>query len=92
MRIKHLPTLILLLTFSVFVQAENGYDLWLRYNRIDNHEILKTYTQTVGQVTVLGSSNTIDVIRIEIDNALSGLLGTTISVANAVSENTGLMS
>lgn len=65
---------------SISIDAENGYDLWLRYVPVDNAALLKTYHEQVASIAVLGNSETTQVIREEFKNGLSGLLNDKIIV------------
>ena len=38
-------TIIAIITLSQVVSAENGYDLWLRYNRLGDKSIEKEYAK-----------------------------------------------
>ncbi len=81
---KTIITLITVFLFSGAVLADDGYDLWLKYNRIDDAALIQSYTGTVTSVVVEGSSQTADIGRRELTKALSGLLGKNIPAANAV--------
>ncbi len=68
----------LLLLYSVFaleVYSESGYRLWLRYDRVDNPALLKTYSGYIKAVFTSGSSPTLDIAYDELKNGLQGLLG-----------------
>ncbi|MBN2210091.1 MAG: hypothetical protein JW709_01730 [Sedimentisphaerales bacterium] len=56
-------------------QAEDGYDLWLRYRLIDNAERLKNHQQTAVSIVAAGDSPTMTVAVEELHRGLSGLLG-----------------
>ncbi len=59
--------------------AENGYDLWLRYQPIENQEILAKYQSVLQSFSIDGDSETIEIIRIELQRGLSGLLNSEIA-------------
>lgn len=67
--------ILLLLVLSVKTQAEDGYDLWLRYVPIKDKHLLKTYQNQVKGLVISGNSTTTDAIRNELQQGLSGLLG-----------------
>ncbi len=85
------PVLMLLLAClaasSAWAQPapEDGYRLWLRYDRIDADEVLAEYRAVLSGVHVAGSSPTVDAIRRELSIGLGGLLGAD------VPEGTGLL-
>jgi alpha-glucuronidase len=55
--------------------AEDGYRLWLRYDKIENTTKLKEYTALIKAIVVEKESPTIQVAQKELSMALSGLLG-----------------
>lgn len=57
------------------VHAEDGYRLWLRYDKIKNHQLLHNYRNQISNVIFLDSSTTADVAKAELQKGLSGLLG-----------------
>jgi len=64
-----------LLIMAIPAKAEDGYDLWLRYNRIADHDKIKTYQRAIASVLIAGESATLDVAQRELSLALTGLLG-----------------
>lgn len=54
--------------------AEDGYRLWLRYDRIDDNALLDRYNNAISGWMVQGNSPEIKVISKEIDMGLDGLL------------------
>lgn len=63
--------------------AEDGYELWLRYTRIEDEKKIQEYNSTVTSVIIKGDSPTIQAIREEINAAFAGLLGK----KNIISDN-----
>ncbi len=81
-----LPSISLLLVFCLFftsVQAEDGYELWLRYRRIDNEQVLNAYRSQIYGFSMEGSSPTIEAAKKELATGLSGLLDKPIATGNA---------
>ncbi len=70
-------TLFLLSFTSIW--AEDGHDLWLRYNLIEDSTVLNSYQNQITGWTIIGSSPTTELIRAEIEVGLSGLLGKDLS-------------
>lgn len=68
-----LSALILLIYQKTTAQA--GYELWLRYDRIQNEERLENYRNAIKSFTVEGQSETLEIIRKELSEALTDLLG-----------------
>ncbi len=66
--------LLLFLICSV-ARAEDGYRLWLRYDKVDDPALLETYRQTISSLYIPGRSNTEKIIAHELKKNLSGLLG-----------------
>lgn len=65
----------LLLSLSFHVTADNGYRLWLRYDRIADQPTRDAYATLLKSYYAQGNSKTIDIIRKEFDLALPSLLG-----------------
>ena len=78
--------LICLFLFSK-IHAENGYNLWLRYNLIENSSILNIYRTSITGISLLGNSQTIQAARDELKMGLEGLLGKQPVFQNAIESN-----
>ena len=76
---KLLSGLILLLTV-LLSKAEDGYRLWLRYDKIADGTLHRTYSNQLQAITVAGTSPTILIAKGELLAGLQGLLGKTIPV------------
>ncbi len=72
---KILTIFFLVLLLAVQIHAENGYDLWLRYPRIENEETINLYKKQFHRIVVVGNSETHTIINRELRIALKGLLG-----------------
>ncbi|MEI9942964.1 MAG: alpha-glucuronidase family glycosyl hydrolase [Chitinophagaceae bacterium] len=70
---KHALLIVLLVT-SFFSYAENGYELWLRYQQLTNTALVSSYKQIIKEIQVNGNSSTMQVIKDELNKALPGLL------------------
>lgn len=75
MKKKWLLYLLALLFAVQHASAEDGYRLWLRYDRVDDQALLARYRQAIGSFYVAGNSPTAQVMRQELGNGLQGLLG-----------------
>ena len=68
--------IFILLTISFehgICKADDGYNLWLRYEKIHNEQYRNTCRQMLQSICVLGNSPTIGVARQELERGLSGL-------------------
>ena len=70
---------ILALSLTLFagagkIYADDGYGLWLKYNKIDDAQKLADYQATISSVVIQGDSQTCQVIKNELTKGLSGLL------------------
>lgn len=62
--------------------AEDGYRLWLRYDKIDNPRVLQQYRASLSSVQMLGNNPTIIAAKTELIQGLEGLLGSKIAEKN----------
>lgn len=90
MKSKIIYTIVLILCMQV-LHAENGYDLWLRYQKIDNSQILKSYTKTLSKLNFPASSATLTEAKNELKQGLNGLLNTNLSETDRISKGTLLV-
>jgi alpha-glucuronidase len=73
---KYIKYLLLLFTFfQLLAYADDGYRLWLKYDRITNPQALQNYQQLIQSLMVTGDSPTIKAAKTEFETGLSGLLG-----------------
>jgi alpha-glucuronidase len=66
------------------VVGDEGYDLWLKYKKVDNPSLLKEYRQLISYICLQGNSNTLQVVREEAERGLSGLLQREIPVTDTI--------
>jgi len=57
------------------VRADDGYNLWMSYRKLDNAKALKEYKQAFSSILIQGDSETLRIIREEVKKGLDGLLG-----------------
>ncbi len=91
MTIKAIIILFFFETLSLNALAEDGYKLWLRYNKIENNALLNQYKQQIYAPAILGNSPTIELAKKELTMALIGLLANNIKLSNTLSNNTTLV-
>jgi alpha-glucuronidase len=80
---KKCKLFLLILTFvgiTISAIAENGYDLWLRYHRIDNTDLRMQYTNKFARIMLLGKSETIQAVNKELNTALPMMFGSPVVV------------
>lgn len=76
-RISFIFSFILFLSFATL--ADNGYRLWLRYDKISDPKVLAGYSLLSKGAWLNSTSPTAQIIRKEMFAALSGLLGKAIA-------------
>jgi alpha-glucuronidase len=75
----------------IFLQngnAEDGYDLWMRYKQVENAKILQQYRNIITGLAVTGTTTTINIAKEELLKGLQGLLGKPIPVLTYLKNNT----
>lgn len=78
---------LLLLCYALPVLAEDGYRLWLRYDKINNPALLATYQSQVTAVYTEGNSPVLTAAKEELTNGFSGLLDRKIAVTSILTDN-----
>ncbi len=71
---KRTKLLLLSILLAFGSQAEDGYRLWLRYDKIDDNVILQQYNRLITSINFYGSSPTLTAAKTELINGLQGLL------------------
>ncbi|WP_407428463.1 alpha-glucuronidase family glycosyl hydrolase [Arcticibacter sp.] len=66
--------LILLILSANISRAEQGYNLWLRYEKIKNPQVCSQYKNVLKNIVFPGDSKTFDAARLEVRTAMEGLL------------------
>jgi len=61
---------------------ESGYELWLRYRRVDDAERLAQYRAAINSVVVLGTNATAAIIKNELARALPALLDRAVPITD----------
>ena len=75
------------------LNMEDGHDLWLRYVKVQDPDLLTQYLEHLTQIVVTGNNPTTNLTREELQRGLSGLLGKEVPIANSVtSDGTVLVS
>ena len=71
-------------------RSEDGYELWLRYRKVEDASRLAQYRGRLGGVSVLGKSATMEVIRRELGRALPAFLDAAVRVSCGRKSGAGL--
>lgn len=84
--------ILLLTTFflSNIIWAEDGYRLWLRYDKISDSKLLAEYQELVKGVMVAGNSPVLEIVKEELELGLAGLLNTSPEYLTKI-ENDGVL-
>jgi len=80
--------LIIFILLPALLKAEDGYDLWLRYKKIANNSLLDQYKKQITSPVVLGSSQTIAIIKTELSRAFLGLTGISYKILSSTVSST----
>lgn len=79
--------IMLAILVSPNLHAEDGYRLWMRYEKVSDPTVLRHYQNTLQNILVAGNSPTLTIARHELENGLRGLLGFPVSASKKI--NTG---
>src|SRR5215212_4814830 len=82
---------LLLLLITVSAKSEDGYRLWLRYDKITDQEILQTYRAQIRSIHFYGTSPTLSIAKTELINGIEGLLDKEIVENNLVNNGSVLV-
>ncbi|MCX6134822.1 MAG: alpha-glucuronidase family glycosyl hydrolase [Ignavibacteriales bacterium] len=83
--------ILLLLLSAREAPADDGYELWLKYRKIDDELLLKQYREAIACVVVPGKSKTLAIIRNELKNGLGGMLGVDVRVSASACGSNALL-
>lgn len=80
--------LVVILVFVIGeIFAEDGYRLWLRYDPINNPELVKAYKGAIQSLYLEKTSPTLTVAKNELAAATKGLLGVALNSASKIDSN-----
>ncbi len=82
--------LLLFMLLAYPALAEDGYRLWQRYEVIKDQKQLENYRKVLEEIAVYGNSPTVGIIKMELEEGISGLLGKTLPTVGK-SEKHGLV-
>ncbi len=66
---------------------EDGYRMWLRYELVDNQQLLQEYNRQIQQLCLNNSSQTMRAVEKELFRGLPALLGTAIDKTQEINSN-----
>lgn len=90
MKLKLIYIAALILCMPV-LHAENGYDLWLRYQKVDNSQLLNSYSKILAKLNFPVNSATLTEAKNELKQGLNGLLDTNLAETDGISKGTLLV-
>jgi len=85
-KFAYILSFLLLLAAADYARAEDGYRLWLRYDKLQDAAKLKSYQQALKEIIFEGSSPTLAVAQKELSTGLSGLLGQEVPQAQRLTQ------
>ena len=85
--------IVILIVVSVcpMISADDGYNLWMSYRKLDDSAILKEYKQAFSSIVIEGDSETLGIVREEVKKGLEGLLGADVPVLSTLSKSAALV-
>ncbi len=87
-----ISTVLTIILFNIYpVQAEDGYRMWLRYDRITDQQQLELYRTLIQYVVLEGDSPKLQAVESELEKGLSGLLDKQISFRSTINREGGLI-
>ncbi|PQA56792.1 alpha-glucuronidase family glycosyl hydrolase [Siphonobacter curvatus] len=78
-----------LLLLAPLAKGDDGYQLWLKYDRISNASLRTSYTRSMQFIATEGSSPILNTATDELRQGLKGLLGQSIPSVKASGNRTG---
>src|SRR5687767_2892927 len=73
------------------VDADDGYRLWLRYDKIENNNLLQQYGANISSVRSAGTTASVTIATNELLTGLQGLLGKKIPLTTTNNNGTVLI-
>ncbi|MGB2864814.1 MAG: alpha-glucuronidase family glycosyl hydrolase [Sedimentisphaerales bacterium] len=84
-------TLCIVVSIYPMVSADDGYELWMSYRKLDDAAILEEYRQAFSSIVIEGDSETLGIVREEVQKGLEGLLGVDVPVRSTLSKSAALV-
>ena len=86
-----LATIFLLALIHITVNAEDGYRLWLRYNKIENESVRRSYQEAIQQLIMDGKSMILETAGKELTLGLSGLFDQKFELGSNLDQKPGII-
>lgn len=86
-----LSSLFLLFYCLIPLNAEDGYRLWLRYDKISDQSLLDQYTNNISGLMIGGNSPVLNAASEELQKGLGGLLGADIPALSRIRQDGALI-
>lgn len=77
--------LTVLCNLPLFAHAEDGYEMWLRYQPVAEQKLRTAYQQQLGGIVAEGESPTLQAAISELQRGLTGLLAKPVSISKKLS-------
>lgn len=77
--------LTVLCNLPLFAHAEDGYEMWLRYQPVAEQKLRTAYQQQLGGIVAEGESPTLQAAINELQRGLTGLLAKPVSISKKLS-------
>jgi alpha-glucuronidase len=91
MFIKKQLFVCLLLLVTISATADDGYRLWLRYDKISNIALLNKYKQQIIAPAIVGNSAILTAAKNELEKGLRGLMAANYTTTESISTKTTLI-
>jgi len=88
MKYKLLITFLLLILLPNRLKADDGYRLWLKYNKVANAAVLAKYREAFISYYIDSKSPAVTVAQQELHNGLKGLLGQEVKQVTSINNGT----
>src|SRR5688572_22513169 len=88
MKLRSLSFVFVFFFFAQHLTADDGYRLWLRYDRITDQSKIKEYQSLTQAWLVEKESPTLQIAKQEFTAAMQGLLGSSLSYVNDIKQGT----
>ena len=83
--------LFFVISVCPILSADDGYELWMSYKKLDEAAILNEYRQAFSSIVIEGDSETLGIVRDELKKGLEGLLGVDVPVRSTLSKSAALV-
>jgi len=82
---------LIIVSVCPIISADDGYDLWMSYRKLDNAAVSEEYRQAFSSIVIEGDSETLGIVREEVKKGLEGLLGVDLPVRRTLSQSAALV-